>query len=226
MNKKIISTLLLSIGFFLISTISAKSSLAGGTFGCGPLADGRCVVFNATCDADSVPNYSTCTSQSNGAGPCNQSGIACVVVDPSTCTAAGGSCSDTSECCSGLSCSPTTGTCKATVTASPEDPNSPELKGCSSGGQGIDTAIGCIPVGDEQSLALFLLKWGMGIGGGIALIIIVISTYSIITSAGDPRKMQAGKETLTSAITGLILLVSSAFLLKFIGVDLLGIFSN
>jgi hypothetical protein len=73
-------------------------------------------------------------------------------------------------------------------------------------------------------MAKFFLGWGMGLGGGVALIIMVIASYMIMTSAGDPRKLQAGKELLTSAISGLVLLVFAAYLLKFIGVDLLGIF--
>jgi hypothetical protein len=96
----------------------------------------------------------------------------------------------------------------------------PQLENC-----GIKTALGCMPIENEQNLALFFLGWGMGLGGGIALILIVLSTISIMTSAGDPRKLQAGKEMLNSAIAGLLLLVLSAFILNFIGVDLLGILS-
>jgi hypothetical protein len=105
------------------------------------------------------------------------------------------------------------------VTPVPKKPSGPPLEDC-----GIQTAIGCIPIQSEQSLAEFFLKWGMGIGGGIALILIVISTINIMTSGGDPRKLQVGKEMLTSAITGLLMLVFAAYILQFIGVDLLGIF--
>lgn len=90
----------------------------------------------------------------------------------------------------------------------------------------IDTAIGHIPISGENDIAGFFLSWGMGVGGAIALIMIAISTYMIMTSAGDPRKLQAGKELLTSAVAGLVLLVSSAYVLKLIGVDILGIFQS
>ncbi len=88
----------------------------------------------------------------------------------------------------------------------------------------IDTAIGCIPIASEQALATFFLTWGMGLGGGIALILIVIASFMVMTSAGDPKKLQAGKELLTSAVSGLIILVFAAYILNFVGVELLGIY--
>ncbi len=87
----------------------------------------------------------------------------------------------------------------------------------------IDTAIGCIPYGNPQALAAFFLTWGLGIAGGIALILIVYSSFLISTSQGDPHRLQVGKELLTAAFMGLIMLVFSAFILRMIGVDFLGI---
>jgi len=92
------------------------------------------------------------------------------------------------------------------------------------GGNGIKTAIGCIPFAHEQDTAAFFLRWGMGIGGGIATVLIVVASFMISTSQGDPRRLQSGKELLTSAISGLVLLIFSAFVLRFVGVNVLGIF--
>ena len=92
-----------------------------------------------------------------------------------------------------------------------------------SGKAGINTAIGCIPYEDGNSLVSFILGWAMGIAGGIALILIIVAGFQIITSSGDPKKLQAGKELLTSAISGLLLLIFSAFILRIIGVNILGI---
>ncbi len=47
--------------------------------------------------------------------------------------------------------------------------------------------------------------------------------FQITTSSGDPKRLQAGKELLTSAIAGLLLLILSAFILRLIGVDILGL---
>lgn len=86
---------------------------------------------------------------------------------------------------------------------------------------GIDTAIGCIPVEDTTAFVTFLLRWAVGIGGGIAFILLVVSGFMIMTGSGNPEKVQAGKELTTSAIMGLIMIIFSVFILKVIGVDIL-----
>lgn len=92
------------------------------------------------------------------------------------------------------------------------------------GVQGIPTAIGCIPYGSPEALTSFFLKWALGIGGGIALLLIIYASFVISTSSGDPRRMQGGKELLTSAVAGLMLLIFSIFILRILGVNILGIF--
>jgi hypothetical protein len=92
-----------------------------------------------------------------------------------------------------------------------------------SSSQQIYTAIGCIPVGSNEEFGIFLLRWGMGIGGGIAFVMIVYAGIMIITSAGNPQRVAAGKELLTAALMGLVLLVFSVFILRFIGVDILAL---
>jgi hypothetical protein len=91
------------------------------------------------------------------------------------------------------------------------------------GGKGIDTAIGCIPFTTESGLFTFILGWAIGIAGGIAFLLIIVAGFLYITSAGDPKKVQAAKELLTAAITGLLFLIFSAFILRVIGVDILGL---
>lgn len=85
------------------------------------------------------------------------------------------------------------------------------------------TAIGCIPFKTGNLFIRFILSWGIGIAGGIAFILIIIAGFQITTSQGDPKKLQAGRELLTSAIAGLVLLIFSVLILRLIGVNLLGI---
>lgn len=89
--------------------------------------------------------------------------------------------------------------------------------------KGINTALGCIPINDQNKFMSWILGWAIGIGGGIAFLLILFAGFQIMTSQGDPKKLQAGQELLTSAIGGLILLIFSVFILRFIGVDILGI---
>lgn len=91
------------------------------------------------------------------------------------------------------------------------------------GGNGIDTAIGCIPVSDTNEFMGWILGWAIGVGGGIAFLLIVYASFMIMTSQGNPERLKAGQELLTSAISGLIMLIFSVFILRFIGVDILGL---
>lgn len=97
-------------------------------------------------------------------------------------------------------------------------PTLAQLEAC-----GIDTAIGCIPVEDTNAFLGWILGWAVGIGGGIAFLLIVYASFMVMTSQGMPDRLKAGQELLTSAISGLIMLIFAVFILKFIGVDILGL---
>lgn len=98
------------------------------------------------------------------------------------------------------------------------------LKDCSilGGGtvKGIDTAIGCVPVETQKDFLVFALTWALGIGGGIAFILIIYATFLIMTSSGVPDKIKAGQELLTSALAGILMLVFSTYILQLIGVSI------
>ncbi|MBI4029504.1 MAG: hypothetical protein HY376_04035 [Candidatus Blackburnbacteria bacterium] len=98
-----------------------------------------------------------------------------------------------------------------------------EVKWCGTNHFGIETALGCIPVGDQNSFVGWFLKWALGIAGGIAFLLIIFAGFQIMSSTGNPDKIQSGKELLNAAISGLILIIFSVFLLKLIGVDILGL---
>jgi hypothetical protein len=92
----------------------------------------------------------------------------------------------------------------------------------------ISTAIGCIPVLENdngKSFMEFVLRWAIGVGGGIAFLLILYAGFMLMTSTGNPERIKAGQELMTSAISGLILLVFSVFILNFIGINILGIFT-
>lgn len=86
----------------------------------------------------------------------------------------------------------------------------------------IDTALGCIPT-DFNAFVVWFLQRAIGISGGIAFLLMILGGFKILTSAGDPKGVQAGGEMITSAITGLLFIIFSVFLLELIGVKILGI---
>jgi hypothetical protein len=95
--------------------------------------------------------------------------------------------------------------------------------GC--GDESINTAIGCIPVGNTNAFIGFILGWAIGIGGGIAFLLILYAGFMIMTSSGNPERLKAGQELMTSAIAGIIMLIFSVFILRLIGVNILGIWT-
>lgn len=89
--------------------------------------------------------------------------------------------------------------------------------------ESINTAIGCIPISSTNDFLAFILRWAIGIGGGIAFLLILVSGFQIMTSSGNPERLQGGKELMTSAIAGLVMLIFSIFILRIIGIDILGL---
>jgi len=61
------------------------------------------------------------------------------------------------------------------------------------------------------------------IAGGVAFLLIIFGAIKILTSAGNPENVRAGRELITSAIMGLLFIIFSLFLLQLIGVKILNI---
>jgi hypothetical protein len=94
---------------------------------------------------------------------------------------------------------------------------------------GAWTAIGCIGAtapnqpSDFGAFVRDIIKIGTGLGGGIAFLLILFSGFQTMTSAGNPEKLHEAKELMGAAISGLLLIIFSVFLLRLIGVDILQI---
>lgn len=142
-----------------------------------------------------------------------------------SCTHLGGTCITTVMCANGPAINADDcGLQRCCPTAAPSTGGgNTDLTKCKNGSDGIQTAIGCIRVFDQTTFLSDILKWAVGIGGGIAFLLIIYAGFMIMTGAGNPERLKAGQELLTSALSGLILLVLSIFVLKFIGIDILGL---
>jgi len=88
---------------------------------------------------------------------------------------------------------------------------------------GIQTALGCIPTKDPTQFVGWLLGSAIKIAGGIAFLLIIFGAIKVLTSAGNPENVKAGKELITSALMGLLFIIFSVFLLELIGVKILNI---
>lgn len=85
------------------------------------------------------------------------------------------------------------------------------------------TGAGCVPANNLQNFATVILPWAIGIAGGAAVILIIYAGFLISTSQNDPRRLNSGRELLTAAISGLLLLIFGVFLLRFLGEQILNI---
>jgi len=89
-------------------------------------------------------------------------------------------------------------------------------------GLSVDTALGCVPVQMDKFIP-WLLKYVFGIAGGIAFLLMVYGFILMTTSKGDPKAIQGARETITSAVIGLLVSIFAIFLLRLITVDILKI---
>jgi hypothetical protein len=85
-----------------------------------------------------------------------------------------------------------------------------------------ETALGCVPY-TVNGFATWFLKILFGIAGGIAFLLMIYGFILMATSSGDEKKLQGAKETITSAITGLLVSIFALFIFRLIAVDILHI---
>jgi hypothetical protein len=64
---------------------------------------------------------------------------------------------------------------------------------------------------------------GIGLAGGVAMLCIMYSAFRMQTSQGNPEAIKKAQETLTSCITGLVLIIFSVLILRIIAQDILRI---
>src|SRR3989344_5102728 len=89
-------------------------------------------------------------------------------------------------------------------------------------GEKCKTAIGDFTP-ELGAFAQKILTIGVSLAGAIALIIMVIGAIRVLTSSGDPKNVAAGREMIIAAIAGLLFLIFSVLILKFIGVSIVGL---
>ncbi|MBI2314696.1 hypothetical protein HYU93_01385 [Candidatus Daviesbacteria bacterium] len=92
------------------------------------------------------------------------------------------------------------------------DPNNPA----------IATAIGCIHTNPAEFVK-DLMKFIIGIGGGLAFLMMLLGAFQMLTSQGNPETLNAGRERLTSAVIGLLFIIFSILFLQIIGFGILAI---
>lgn len=93
---------------------------------------------------------------------------------------------------------------------------------CVTDGSHMWTAFGCMDA-NPSTIISSLIMFAIGLAGGIAFLLILFGGFSMMTSAGNPERLNSGRELVTAALSGLILIIFSIFILRLIGVNILGI---
>lgn len=86
----------------------------------------------------------------------------------------------------------------------------------------VSTGLGNIST-DPNTLIETILTLAIGVAGGIAFLLIVYGGFRLVFSQGDPKAVQEGRDIITSAIVGLIIIIFSVFILNLIGISILGL---
>ncbi len=132
-------------------------------------------------------------------------------------------CTDDGDCAAGETCDKScdpNGVVGDCVTPGPGP--SPDEPCFVNGKEGIKTGLGCIPT-DPTGLVEKILQIAIGVSSGIAMLLLIAGAFKVLTSSGDPKAVMEGRETITSAIAGLLLILLSVAILNIIGIRILGI---
>lgn len=89
-------------------------------------------------------------------------------------------------------------------------------------GAAIATAIGCIHTNPVE-FTKDLMRFVIGISGGLAFLMMLMGAFQILSSGDNPDTLKAGRERLTSAVIGLLIVIFAILLLQIIGVGILDI---
>lgn len=86
----------------------------------------------------------------------------------------------------------------------------------------VNTVIGSIGT-EPESFISTIFGLLLGLSGGVALLLIIVSGYRLMVSQGNPDAVKEAREQLTAAIIGLLFMILSFVILQVIGVNILRI---
>lgn len=90
------------------------------------------------------------------------------------------------------------------------------------GGRDVDTAFGPFPTTPWEFANRFVTI-AIGVAGGVSFLLMVYGSFRLMFAAGNPESIQQGRQIITAAIIGLIVILFSVFLLRLIGISILGL---
>lgn len=91
---------------------------------------------------------------------------------------------------------------------------------CPEGEQYFPDLGACVPQDPVQFASAF---YGIGLGliGGVAVLFIIVGAYIIMTSQGNPQRLNNGKSYIFYAIIGLLLAIFGYVFIEVVLIDIL-----
>ena len=90
---------------------------------------------------------------------------------------------------------------------------------CNSSGNGVTLCEGNVDVAD---IIVKVTKWVLGITGAVAVLLIIWGGFQYITAAGNEKRVESAKQTLTYAVIGLIVILLAQVIVTLVGNTLQG----
>ena len=84
---------------------------------------------------------------------------------------------------------------------------------------GFWTAIGFVPA-DPVAATRELLDFALGVGGFFVLVQILMGSFQLLTSRGNPQSLQQARERIVNSVIALLFIVFSVTILEFVGVTI------
>src|SRR6266568_3559801 len=84
----------------------------------------------------------------------------------------------------------------------------------------IQTDFGCLP-NDPIGFVQKFYGYGLSFVGGIALLTLIFGGYTILTSRGQPDRVNIGKSYIFYSISGLLLAIFGYVFIQVVVVDIL-----
>ena len=86
--------------------------------------------------------------------------------------------------------------------------------------QEIQTDFGCFP-NDPIGFSQAFYGVGLGFVAGVALLALIFGGYTVLTSRGEPQRLNVGKSYIFYAISGLLLAIFGYVFIEVVLVDIL-----
>jgi hypothetical protein len=89
----------------------------------------------------------------------------------------------------------------ATATPAPADPYNVQM---------LDTTV------TAKGLVIAIINWVLAFAGAVAVLFIIYAGVQYLTSAGNDKRTEAAKKTLTYAVIGLIVIILAKVIVTFV----------